>query len=69
MLNLSTTEARRRFSEIVTGAAHKGQRVMLTHYGKPVAAVIPIDDLRRLEAAARAQLEDGKAPARRTARL
>jgi len=51
---LSTTTARDRFTEVVDRAAHGKERVALTRRGKPVAAVVPIEDMELLES-----LEDG----------
>jgi prevent-host-death family protein len=45
MLRIPTTEARKRFAELVTGAAYQGRRVLLTHYGKAIAALVPISDV------------------------
>jgi prevent-host-death family protein len=45
---LSTTAARDRFSEIVDRAASGKERVVLTRRGKPVVAVVPIEDLELL---------------------
>jgi prevent-host-death family protein len=48
MTRITTSEARRRFAELVTHARHRGARVLLTHYGKPVAALVSVTDLGRL---------------------
>jgi prevent-host-death family protein len=51
---LSTTVARHSFSKVVDRAAYGKERVVLTRRGKPLAAVVPIEDvelLERLEAA------------------
>jgi prevent-host-death family protein len=50
---LSTSEARQEFADIVNRAAYGGERVILHRRKKPVAAVVPIEDLEFLE-----QLED-----------
>jgi len=47
--NLSTSEARQDFAEIVNRAAYGGERVVLHRRKKPVAAVVPIEDLELLE--------------------
>jgi prevent-host-death family protein len=39
----------------VQAAEREGQRVIVTHEGKPAAAVVPLDDLQALEA-----LEDAR---------
>lgn len=49
MMRISTTEARRRLAEIVALAAYKGQRTVLTHYGRAVAVVATVADLRKLD--------------------
>lgn len=50
---LSATQARQEFADIVNRAAYGGERVILHRRKKPVAAVVPIEDLEFLE-----QLED-----------
>jgi prevent-host-death family protein len=45
MIRIAASEARKRFSDLVSKAAHQGQRIVLTHYGKAVAALVPITDL------------------------
>ena len=47
---VSTADARERFAEILTRAAEDKERVILTRAGKPVAALVPIEDLEWLEA-------------------
>ena len=47
---VSTAEARERFAEILNRAAEDKERVILTRAGKPVAALVPIEDLEWLEA-------------------
>jgi prevent-host-death family protein len=46
---VTTVEARSQFSEILNRAAYGRERVVLTRRGKPIAAVVSIDDLRALE--------------------
>lgn len=46
---LSTSEARQEFADIVNRAAYGGERVILHRHKKPVAAVIPIEDLELIE--------------------
>jgi prevent-host-death family protein len=50
---LSTTQIRSRLSTAVNQAAFGGERIVLERHGKPIAAVVPIEDLRLLE-----ELED-----------
>ncbi|HEY3491018.1 MAG TPA: type II toxin-antitoxin system Phd/YefM family antitoxin [Candidatus Deferrimicrobiaceae bacterium] len=47
---VSTVKARETFSEVVNRAAFGKERVVLTRHGKGLAAVVPIEDLRLLEA-------------------
>ncbi len=42
-------EARDRFSEMVNRAAIGKERVVLTRRGKPLAAVVPLEDMELLE--------------------
>jgi len=68
---LSTSEARQEFADIVNRAAYGGERVILHRHKKPVAAVIPIEDLELIErmedeidiaAARKALKEKGRIP-------
>ena len=47
---ITTEVAQDRFPEILDTAITSKERVVLTRQGKPVAAVVPIEDLERLEA-------------------
>lgn len=59
MSTLSTVQARGNFSDVVNRSAYGKERVVLTRRGKGVAAVVPIEDLRLLEAIEdRLDLED-----------
>jgi len=49
MPRASVTEAKRSFSELLNRAAYAGERIVVTSHGNPKAAVISIEDLRRLE--------------------
>jgi len=54
------SEARAMFTTLVNQAADEGQRVVVTKFGRPVAAVVPIFDLKRLmdsDAAVRARMQ------------
>lgn len=53
MSELPITDAREDFAEVVNRVAYGHERLRLTRRGKPLAAVVPIDDLELLE-----QLED-----------
>jgi prevent-host-death family protein len=48
------TNARSRFGELVNRARFGHERVILTEHGKPVAAIISVDELAELQAAANA---------------
>lgn len=52
MRSMTTSEARKDFSETVK-RARKGERIVLNSHGKPVAALVPIEDLELLQ-----ELED-----------
>ena len=49
-MTISTGEARRQFSDILNRAAYGKERVVLTRRGKPLVAVVPIEDVEALEA-------------------
>jgi prevent-host-death family protein len=42
-------EARGRFADLLSRVAYRGERVVITRHGKPLAALIPADDLELLE--------------------
>lgn len=48
--SLSTVEARDRLSEVINRAAFGKERVVLTRRGKPLVALVPIEDVEALEA-------------------
>ena len=50
MAEISTVEARAQFSEIINRAAFGKERMILTRRGKEIVAVVPIEDVRLLEA-------------------
>ena len=49
MANMSTVDAREHFAEVVNRAAYGKERIGLLRHGKPVAAVVPLEDLELLE--------------------
>lgn len=49
-LTISTVEARGRFADVLDAAEHHHERVTITRNGKPIAAVISIEDLELLQA-------------------
>lgn len=51
MTELPISQARDRLGDIASKAEHAQERTVLTRHGKPIAAVISIDDLRDLECA------------------
>ena len=59
MSSISTVEARENFSDLVNRSAYGKERVVLTRRGKGIVAVVPIEDLKLLEAIEdRLDLED-----------
>jgi prevent-host-death family protein len=50
MKQVTTVDARAQFSEIINRAAFGKERVTLTRRGKEIVAVVPIEDLKLLEA-------------------
>ncbi|MBI4590825.1 MAG: type II toxin-antitoxin system Phd/YefM family antitoxin [Candidatus Rokubacteria bacterium] len=49
MVRVEATTARNAFSDVVNKVAYGADRVIIERRGKPVAAVIPMEDLRLLE--------------------
>ncbi len=49
VVHTSVTEAKRSFSELLNRAAYGNERIVVTSHDNPKAAVISIEDLRRLE--------------------
>ena len=47
---VNTVDARAQFSEIINRAAFGKERVTLTRRGKEIVAVVPIEDVKLLEA-------------------
>ena len=50
MGQVNTVDARAQFSEIINRAAFGKERVTLTRRGKEIVAVVPIEDMKLLEA-------------------
>ncbi len=50
MTIVSATEARANFQSLISRAEYKGERILIQRHGKPVVAIIGLDDLKRLEA-------------------
>ncbi len=49
MVTLDVSEVRQNFSETVSRVRYGAVRVLLERRGQPVAAIIPLEDLARLE--------------------
>ena len=50
MGQVNTVDARAQFSEIINRAAFGKERITLTRRGKEIVAVVPIEDMKLLEA-------------------
>jgi prevent-host-death family protein len=48
MSTMSITEARRRLGQLLD-RAERGERILITRRGKPIAAIVPISDFELLE--------------------
>lgn len=57
MLKMSTVEARENFSEMINQAAYGNERVVLTRRGKPLVAVVSLQELQHLEVSATTETE------------
>lgn len=49
MVRIPTSQVRQELSEILNRVAYQGERVVLKRNGRDVAAIISLDDLKRLE--------------------
>lgn len=47
--HISVSEARETFAELVNRAAYGHERVLVSRRGKPIAAIVPIEDVEYLE--------------------
>jgi prevent-host-death family protein len=47
--HVSVSDARQQFAELVNRAAYRGERIRVERHGKPIAAIVPIEDLDWLE--------------------
>jgi prevent-host-death family protein len=43
------TQARADLADLVSRVGYTGERILLTRHGKPLAALVPVDDLEELE--------------------
>src|SRR3982751_4707088 len=50
MATMTVADAKNHFSDVLRRAEYGGERVLVERHGKPVAAIVSTDDLRRLEA-------------------
>jgi len=50
MAKISTVRAREQFSDVINRAAYGKERIVLTRRGKALVAVVPIEDMKMLEA-------------------
>lgn len=61
MANVPFSEARTYLTDIVNEVAYGGERIIITRKGKELVAIIPLEDLRALEALEnKIDLEDAK---------
>ena len=51
MTTMTTVRAREAFSEVINRSAFGKERIVFTRRGKGVAALVPLEDLARVEAA------------------
>jgi prevent-host-death family protein len=47
---IGTREAKTKLSEYLNRVAYRGERILVARHGEPVAALVSVADLRRLEA-------------------
>jgi prevent-host-death family protein len=47
--HVTVSEAREGFADLVNRAAYGGERVLVSRRGKPVAAIVPIADVKLIE--------------------
>jgi len=52
MKQKTVTECRREFAAILNTVEYAGERIIVTEHGRPVAAIISMEDLKLLEMAA-----------------
>ena len=49
--HLSISEARESFADVVNRVAYRQERVLLTRHGRPIAAIVPMEQVAFLERA------------------
>jgi len=70
MSSMSVAQAKSQFSDLLRRAEYTGDRVVVHRRGRPVAAIVSTEDLRRLEALDDAQdVKDAKAALEEAERL
>jgi prevent-host-death family protein len=47
--HISVSEARESFADLVNRAAYRQERILIARRGKPVAAIVPMEDIEALE--------------------
>jgi prevent-host-death family protein len=55
VFTLTTVAARRQFAHLVNRVWFTKERAVLTRYGKAVAAIVPVEDLEKLERSGKAK--------------
>jgi len=48
-VEMQAEEARLSFSDCLERAGYRSERILITRFGKPLAAIVSIEDLNRLE--------------------
>jgi prevent-host-death family protein len=61
MVRIAKSEARKYFSDVVTRAGRKGERVKITHYGKTLAVLVSPRELESLDECERQRRDAGAA--------
>ena len=69
MLNVSVSEARGKFAEILDRVGHGKERIAVGDEGAPLAVLVPVEDLKRLENQAEAALRESEALLRQAAEM
>jgi prevent-host-death family protein len=50
MATTTVSDARKNFPDLVNRVGYKKERILIERHGKPVAAIVSLEDLERLEA-------------------
>jgi prevent-host-death family protein len=58
MKTVGVAEAKAKFSELLGRVLHRGERIIVQRRGKPVAALVPMEDLKRTEVQSGDWLDD-----------